>query len=320
MLKVLSIANSFNAVRCIPLLLATRISIGVSLRNRAYSSKPHRPHTNINQWSSKKKDPRTWLTKEETAFLNSLLLLVQERKFDDLFGSLNDCTFITPLMFDKLIQPSWKVLLEKEIELKEKVMIIMWKRRVIPTAYSITPMISLYGRSGDTSKADALLEMMKDEGIKRIPSNYNALMKCHANDTSKVEKLFLEMKEDEIKPNVYIYATMIRTFSKDLDKVAKLHLEMIEKRIDPNVVIYATMIKAFSRDLVKVDELFVRMKEDGIESNAYIYATMIKANSKELDKVEKLYLEMIEDGIKPNVYIYNTMIDAYAKNEKLERR
>jgi pentatricopeptide repeat protein len=54
---------------------------------------------------------------------------------------------------------------EKEIVLKEKVMKIMKDRGVKHTAFSITPMISLYDKVADTSKADDLFKMMKEEGI-----------------------------------------------------------------------------------------------------------------------------------------------------------
>jgi pentatricopeptide repeat protein len=90
-----------------------------------------------------------------------------------------------------MFQPSWGFPL-KEIELKERVL-------GKPTAYAITPMISLYGRMGYTNKADAMLQMMKDKGITRIPSIYNALMKCHSNDIIRVESLYKGMTDDGLK-------------------------------------------------------------------------------------------------------------------------
>jgi pentatricopeptide repeat protein len=358
MLKFINIARPFNPVRCIPLLLKNRVNTGVILRNRAYSSNPPRPRINTKQYNSKTKGPRTWLTKEEAAFLNSLLALIQERKFDDLFGSLNDSSSLTPLIFAKLIQPSWKIPLEMEIELKETVMKIMKDSGVKPTAFSITPMISLYAKVGDTSKADDLFKTMKEEGIKRNVTTYNSLMKCHENDTSKVDHLFARMIKDGIKPDVYTYSTMIKAFSKELDKVEKLFLEMIEKRIDPNVVIYNTMIDVYAKNgkLEQAIEIFASMKREGIKPtvityntmidvyakngkleqaievfastkkdevkfNVVTYATMIDAYAKngKLEKSVEVFASMKRDGIKPDVYIYNTMIDAYAKNGQLEK-
>jgi pentatricopeptide repeat protein len=321
MFKSLTIARPFNAARSIPIITTNRVNTFVILRNRAYSTNPSRTCINAKQYNAKNKGPRTWLIKEETVILDPLLALIQARKFDDLFGSLNDCAYLSPLIFERVLQASWKIPPEKEIELKERVMKIMKDSGVKPTASSITPMISLYDKVGDTSKAEALFEMMKDKGIKRIPSNYNSSMKCHANDTSKVEKLYLEMKEDGIKPDVYTYNSMIKAFSKDLDKVAKLHLEMIEKKIDPNVVTYSTMIKAFSKELDKVEKLYLKMIEERIDPNVVIYNTMIDVyakNGKTVKAIE-VFASMKKDEIKPDLYTYNTMIDAYAKSGHLEK-
>jgi pentatricopeptide repeat protein len=316
MLKFLNIARPFNAARSIPLLLTIRVNTGVALRNRAYSSTPPRPCIKTKQYNAKTKGPRKWLTKEEAAFLNSLLLLVQERKFDDLFGSLNDYASLTPLIFAKLIQPSWKTPLEREIELKERVMTIMKDCGVKHTAFSITPMISLYGKIGDTIKADALLEMMIDEGIKRDHTIYNSLMKCHGNNTPKIDQIFAWMKEDGIKPDVYTYNSMIKAFSRDLVNVEKLYLEMIEGGIKPDVYTYSTMIKAFSRELIKVEKLYLEMIEESIKPDVVIYNTMIDLfakNGKTVKAIE-VFASMKKDEIKPDLYTYNSMIDAYAKN------
>jgi pentatricopeptide repeat protein len=208
MLKFFSIAKPFNAARSIPLLLTIRVNTGVNIRNRAFSSYTPRPSINTKQNNAR----FSGMKQEDEDILKRLLHLVQARKFDDLFGSLKASPLVKQIIFIKVIQKNWFMPAEKEIELKERVMKIMKDRGVKHTAFSITQMISLYDKVGDTSKADNLFKMMKEEGIKRIPSIYNALMKCHANYTSKVEKLYLEMKEDGIKPDVYIYATMIRRF------------------------------------------------------------------------------------------------------------
>jgi pentatricopeptide repeat protein len=290
MLKFFSIAKPFNTARSIPLLLTIRVNTGVNIRNRAYSSYTPRPSINTKQNNTNLKGPAGFSGRkqEDEDILNRLLHLVQARKFDDLFGSLNNSPLFKQIIFIKVIQKNWFMSAEKEIELKEKVMKIMKDRGVKPTASSITPMISLYDKVGDTSKADALFEMMIDEGIKRNVTTYNSLMKCHANDTSKVNDLFARMIKDGIKPTVYTYATMIKAFSRDLVNVEKLYLEMIEGGIEPDVVIYNTMINLFAKNgkTVKAIEVFASMKKD---------------------------------EIKPDLYTYNTMIDAYSKSGQLEK-
>jgi pentatricopeptide repeat protein len=326
MLKFLSIADiarPINVARKFPLFAMIRVNAVVTLRNRSYSSSTPKPRINSNQLNSgnvKKKvpDERTWQTEGETAILDKLLRLIDARKFDDLFGSLNDSTSLNTWIFAKIIQTSWKIHLKEEIELKEKIMDIMWKRGVKPTSSTITPMISFYGKVGDTSKADALLEMMKDKGIPRKVTIYSSLMNCHGNNTAKVDDLYLQMKKDGIKPNVITYNSMIKAFSRDLDKVDDLYLRMLKDEIKPDVYTYATMINAFSRDLDKVEKLYLGMKMDGIKPDVYTSATMIDVYSKngQMDKAKKMFASMKREGMKPNVITFNTVLNCYAKNGK----
>jgi pentatricopeptide repeat protein len=278
--------------------------------------------TRGNQLSARNNsDERIWLTKEESAILYKLLRHIQARKFDDLFGSLNDSASLNPQILAKLIQTSWKIHLKEEIELKEKIMDIMWKRGVNPTSSTITPMISLYGKVGDTTKSVALLKMMKEKGIPRNPTIYTSLMKCHGNNTAKVDDLYLQMKKDGIKPNVFTYAIMIKAFSRYLVKVDDLYARMKEFGVKPNVFIYAAMIKAFSRDLDKVEKLYLGMKTDGIKPDVYTYATMIDVYAKngKLANAIEMFASIEKEGIKPSVVTYNSMIDAYSKDGQMDK-
>jgi pentatricopeptide repeat protein len=239
-------------------------------KRREFSSSPHIP------------EPRHWLTYENKAILDSLLVLVKERKFDDLFGSLNETPSLTLFMFSKVIQTRFEVSIRKEIDLKEKVMQIMWKRGVIPDAYSITPLIFLYGKSGVAYKADALLEMMKEKGIERSPSIYSSLMKCHEKDIEKVAELYLFMNEDGIKPNVVTYTSMIKAFSKDSDVVEQLYRKMIDDGIKLDVVVYSTLIDVYAKNgqMDKALEIFVSMEKKGMKPDVVTYTSMIDAYSK----------------------------------------
>jgi hypothetical protein len=91
MLKFFNIAKPFNAARSIPLLLTIRFNTGINIRNRAYSSYTPRPSINTKQNNDNLKGPAGFsgLKQEDEDILNRLLHLIQARKFDDLFGSLN---------------------------------------------------------------------------------------------------------------------------------------------------------------------------------------------------------------------------------------
>jgi pentatricopeptide repeat protein len=161
-------------------------------------------------------------------------------------------------MFVKVIQANWHLPSKREIELKENVMDIMKKRGVIQTAFSITPMITLYGKVGDFYRADGLLCMMKKNRIKRSNSTYNSMMKSHLNNKAKVSDLCDQMTADRINPNVYTYNTMIRAFAKDAAKV--------DEPIKPNVYIYSLMIDIYAKSgkMEEAIEMFDSMKKGGI--------------------------------------------------------
>lgn len=100
----------------------------------------------------------------EESSIYRLMILVEERKFDDLFGSLKVLS-LTPDVFARVMQAEFGISLEKEIEMKENIFKIMWDRSIKPTASSISPLIKLYGKAGDRNKADGMLAIMIENGI-----------------------------------------------------------------------------------------------------------------------------------------------------------
>jgi pentatricopeptide repeat protein len=283
-----------------------QVIMDVNLRNRAYSSHPLLKSIRLSRM-------------EENEILGPLLLFVKARKFDDLFGSLNDSASLNAQIFDRLIKASWRIPIKQEIELKENVLDIMRKLGVKPVASSLNAMIPLYSEVGDTSKLDALLEIMIEKGIKRNVSTYTYLMKCHENDTSRIDELYLQMKKDGIRPNLSTYTLMIKACSEDLDKVDDLFTRMKEDGIKPDVYIYATMIKAFSRDLDKVEKLCLEMIKQKIKHNAFTHNSMINAYAKngQMGKAIELFNSKELEGMNPDVVTYTSMIDAYAKNGQM---
>jgi pentatricopeptide repeat protein len=197
---------------------------------------------------------------------------------------------------------------------------IMKDRGVKHTAFSITPMISLYGKIGDTIKADALFEMMKREGIKRDPSIYNSLMKCHANDTSKVDDLFTQMKEDGIKPNVITYNTMIDVYAKNGKALKAIEVfdSMKKGEIKPDVYTYNTMIDAYSKSgqLEKAIEMFASMKKDGIKPDVTLFGALLDCyakSGKHLDDIMYILKEIKGSSVVPNIRIWNNILEGFSR-------
>jgi pentatricopeptide repeat protein len=154
------------------------------------------------------------------------------------------------------------------------------------TASSVVPMISLYGKVRRTDKADSMLKMMKDEGIKRNPTIYNALMKCHSSNITKIELLYTEMQEERNKPNVVTYTSMIDAYTKDGDvaKAIKTFESMIGAKIDPTVFTYTSMINAYAKngDMSKAKEMFDLMISAGISPDVVVYSSMIDGYAKKV--------------------------------------
>jgi pentatricopeptide repeat protein len=330
MRKLLRIGKPSTAFLNIPQLLSPPKIVALQLRG--YSTNPPKPRIDIKQTRSvndvKKKvvgAQRTWSTKRENEILDRLLQLVKSRQFNELLEALKVEPSLTLYIFNNVIQAKVGMSTRREIQLKEKVMEIMRERGVELNASSLTPVISLYGKSGELNKADALLEMMRETGIKRSVSNYNSLMKCHIKDEAKVAELFRKMIGDGIKPNVYIYSLMIDVFAKSgkLMEAIEVFDSMMKDEIKPNVVAYTTMIDAYAKDdqIEKAIEVFDSMKKDGIEPDVVTYTTMIDAYAKSwsIDKAIEIFDSMKMDGTRPNEVTYNTMIDVYAKDGQIEK-
>jgi pentatricopeptide repeat protein len=290
--------------------------------------------------------------KAET-ILDRLLILVKSQKFVELFSSLNDLPYLMPWVLGRVIQADFGVPVRKEIELKEEIMEIMRERGVTHTVFSITPMISLYGKVGDSDKADGLLHLMKENGIERNAAIYNSLMRCHWNDTVKVEDLHIQMIDDGVKPNVYIYDTMINTHSKsgNFEKAGEMFDLMIKEKIKPDVYIYTSMLDVYAKSgkiekailmfesmkrglvtynimldayakdlkLEQAIELFATMQKEGMLPDVVTYTTMINVYSKDVDKAIELFDSMKAEGISPDIQVYNLMIDVFAKGGMLEK-
>jgi pentatricopeptide repeat protein len=267
-------------------------------------------------------DERTKMKwKEQDELERRLKQLVKAGEFEVLLKELKDIPFIKAGVFAKLLQPSWGLPLNKEIELKERVLGIMWEsdRGVISTAYAITPMISLYRKVQKPDKADSMLKMTKEKGIKRNPTIYNALMKCHSSNITKIELLYTEMQEERNKPNVVTYTSMIDAYKKDGDvaKAIKTFESLIGAKIDTTVFTYTSMINAYAKDgdMYKAKEMLDSMIFAGITPNVVVYNTMIDGYVKNgwLNEAIGTFNLMIHYGITPNFVVFNSMFHVYVK-------
>jgi pentatricopeptide repeat protein len=251
MLKLLRTTRPINIASCLqrsafPLLGA---------RYLLFSTSPLLPYKTVN-----------------TRYTNKLRLLsfVKTKNFDGLITALKD-DFFPYLTYQDVLQHDFDILPKSEAEIKEKIVEIMEERGMAFGVGTIGPLLSIYVKAGDKKKADAILKIMKDNGIKRTPFVYSSLIKCHEGDLVKVESLFKEMIAEGIKPDVVLYASMINAFLK-------------------------------GGDAEKADELFSRMK-DGGSMDFYSYRAIIDAysNGGNQEKANEIFLMMKNEGINPPV-------------------
>jgi pentatricopeptide repeat protein len=298
MLGLIRIAATTSSVLRSSLLIP-KVAIGASC---SYSSNTPNSTNNRPAYPKKKKG-KPLISREDTDKIDRLLLLVQERKFGDFLKFLKEALSLKQIIFSRVMQSRFGGLsVSREIELKEKIIVLIRERGLKPNSSSITPLITLYGKADDLGKADALLEMMKEEGIKRDANIYNSLMKCHANYKTRVDELHKLMIDEGIKPDIYTYCAMVVAFARSgaVEKVEELFVSMKKDGIAPNIVIYNNIISAYARigDLDKATGMFASMKKEEFRPDFITYTSMIDAYAKngEADKAEEMLAEMKEGG------------------------
>jgi pentatricopeptide repeat protein len=201
----------------------------------------------------------------------------------------------------------------------------MRDRGVKHTASSITPLITLYGKTRDYDKADGLFRMMRETGIERSFSNYTSLMKCYGKDAAKVSDLNVQMIEDGVNPNMYTYSTMIDAFAKNgqIEKAIEVFDSIMKDGVRPDVFVYTSMIDAFAKNgqIEKAIEVFDSIMKDGVRPDVFVYTSMIDAFAKngQIEKAIEVFDSIMKDGVRPDVFVYTSMIDAYAKNGQIEK-
>jgi pentatricopeptide repeat protein len=283
-----------------------------------------------------------------------IVLLVQSKKFDESIELMHELSLPT---FIKLINYTFKVDLLNEISIKERIFEIVWGRGLYDIDL-ILPLLSLYGKSGETNKAYSLFLKMVDKGVARTRPFHNSLIRCHLRDPSKIDALLHQMVLDRFLPDVSTYFWMIQAYSGNVEKVEELFDSMIRDRIEPdlsvynsvlnthlicrrfdkaialylriikggakcNDMLYASIITAYSRigDMRAVEKVYIRIQEEGIRTNAYLYQALINAYSLagDLEGVEEIYRRMLGDELGSSLIPYTSMIVAYSKNGRLDK-
>ena len=301
---------------------------------------------------------RYYITPIESLEIDRLLLLVKAKTFDSLFASLKSTPSLNTIIFSRILQHKFGVSPAREIAVKEKIVEILEKRGLVLDAGSIVPLISLFGRTLNVKKADAMVEKMKENGIEATLVFYNALIKCFERDISRAEGFLNEMISSGIEPNVITFNTMIQAYSLtgNLEKVEELYLRMIADGIVRNQITYNTMLNAYSKgekldksvelfdqiisdgfkpnslvyntmisiygrskSFEKADGILKKMKDLGIERSAPIYNSLIKCHEHDLLRVDSLFQEMIAEKIQPTVITFNSMIHAYSAGGNLDK-
>jgi pentatricopeptide repeat protein len=284
------------------------VSENGKLVNNGNSSAPNSGEIVSNEIMSKSstcEEPKTnalserfYINAQESHEIDCLLFLLEVRNLDAFYSELRFNTIISNMTFKRLIQHRFKMLLVREITIKEKIVDIMVQRGAFPDSSSFAPMISLYGKAGDLKKADEMLKRMKEYGIERNAFVYSTLIKCHELDVTRVDFLFQEMIDEGIEPNAISFNLMINAYSKsgDLGRAVEFYSLFLEKGIKPNIFIYNSMIKVYSKlgNLELALGLLNRLIWEGHKPSEYTWTAIKSAFAMHPNRVmaENLFARM----------------------------
>jgi pentatricopeptide repeat protein len=225
----------------------------------------------------------------ERDIYDRLVSLAESSKFDEFLKVLEYSPPLSIPFCIKLLNQNYSVDLSTETSIKEKILEIIWKNGLYSFS-SILPIMSLYGKGGQSTKAFSLYLKMVDVGIQRNTHFFNLLIRCHKSDSNAIDTLLHQMVLEGFIPDVNTYFWAIQSYSGDSDKVETLYLKMIRDRIEPNLSVYNSIINTYSicARFDKAIEIYSQMIANEAKCNDVLYASVITAYSR-IGDIEGLY-------------------------------
>lgn len=187
-------------------------------------------------------------------------------------------------------------------------------------------LITAYGKLGDFTKAERVLNYMIKNGYPPHVVSYTALMEAYGKggQYNQAEAIFRRMQSSAPEPSAVTYQIILKTFVEGdkFNEAAEIFETLLDEKISPlkpDQKMFHMMIYMYKKsgDYDKARKLFAMMNERGIQQNTVTYNSLMsfETNYKE---VANIYDQMQRASIRPDVVSYALLINAYGKARREE--
>ncbi|XP_010549076.1 PREDICTED: pentatricopeptide repeat-containing protein At3g18110, chloroplastic [Tarenaya hassleriana] len=189
-------------------------------------------------------------------------------------------------------------------------------------------MMAVYARSGKFSKAQELLDAMRERGCVPDLISFNTLINARLKAGALTPNLAIELlntvRNSRLRPDTITYNTLLSACSRDsnLEEAVKVFEDMESHSCQPDLWTYNAMISVYGRCGLadKAEELFRELELKGFSPDAVTYNSLLYAFARErnTEKVKEVCEEMQKMGFGRDEMTYNTIIHMYGKQGQLD--
>ncbi|CAN8258935.1 unnamed protein product [Cochlearia groenlandica] len=189
-------------------------------------------------------------------------------------------------------------------------------------------MMGVYSRSGKFSKAQEMLDAMRQRGCVPDLISFNTLINARLKSGGLTPNLAVELldmvRNSGLRPDAITYNTLLSACSRDsnLEGAVKVFEDMEAHRCQPDLWTYNAMISVYGRCGLaeKAERLFAELELKGFFPDAVTYNSLLYAFAREknTEKVKDVYQEMQKMGFGKDEMTYNTIIHMYGKQGQLD--
>ncbi|PWA49225.1 Pentatricopeptide repeat-containing protein [Artemisia annua] len=191
-----------------------------------------------------------------------------------------------------------------------------------------TSLLHNYVQHKDTTKAEALMEKMKECNFLKYPLPFNHMMSLYISNGQfeKVPELLHELKKntdpDIVTYNLLLTACSLRGDTGDLIAAEKIFLELKKMKVDPDWVTFSLLTSIYIKNSRFEDALLsVKEMEKRVSRKirfAYCSVISLYAGLGKTEDVHRIWKKMKSLFRKLNDAEYNCMISSFIKLNLLE--
>ncbi|XP_057479223.1 pentatricopeptide repeat-containing protein At3g18110, chloroplastic isoform X1 [Actinidia eriantha] len=186
-----------------------------------------------------------------------------------------------------------------------------------------TAMMGVYARTGQFTKVQELLRLMRERGCEPNLVSFNTLINARLKSEKIVPNLAIELldmvRKSGLRPDIITYNTLISACSREnnLEEALKVYNDMETHKCEPDLWTYNALISVFGRCGLskKAEKIFKDLESKGFFPDAVTYNSLLYAFAREgnAKKVQEIYEEMVKMGFGKDEVTYNTLIHMHGK-------